>query len=454
MFNVKDYGAKADGVALDSVAIQKAIDACFEAGGGTVYIPEGQYLCGTMHIKSNVHVWLDKGATILGSKNYLEFDPYETDAANTEFQDRSHSYFHHSLFHADNANDIALTGFGKIDMQSAWEDLEFTEFGSGAKKGQKWCRGCKAIAFKECINVVIRDLVIRNVTDLAVYVAGCENVTISGLNLFAHVDGISPDSCKNVVISDCIVDTGDDAIVPKCSYTLGRFKYMENLTIANCVVRSSASAIKFGTESNSAYINTTVTGCTIYDTGMEGLFIMTSDGARVEGLSISNITMRNVAQPILIMVGDRARGPVGTKIGSMRNIAISNVVITGPHTETIVETMAQNSGDYHKNTLEKKIYHLPFIVSGQPDSVIENVSFSNILFEAPGGGTAEDRDIVLKDVREGYPMALAFGKKAPVYGMYAKYVNNFKLYNVDFMTVQPDARDAMLLEHVTNFKQV
>ena len=454
MFNVKDYGAKGDGVALDSRAIQKAIDACFDCGGGTVYIPEGQYVCGTIHFKSNVHVWLDKGATILGSKNHLDFDPYEEDPANAEFQDRSHSYFHHSLFHADNANDIALTGFGKIDMQSAWEDLEFTEFGSGEKKGQKWCRGAKAIAFKECVNVVIRDLVIRNVTDLAVYVAGCENVTISGLNVFTHVDGISPDSCKNVTISDCIVDAGDDAIVPKCSYTLGRFQYMENLTIANCVVRSSASAIKFGTESNSAYINTTVTGCTIYDTGMEGLFVMTSDGALVEGLSISNITMRNVAQPILIMVGDRARGPVGTKIGKMKNVAISDVIITGPYTETIHETMAQNSGDYYKNSLEKKMYFLPFIISGQEDSVIENVSFSNIIFDAPGGGTAEDREIELKNVREKYPMALAFGRKAPVYGMYAKWVDNFRLYNVEFSTVLEDARDAVKLENVTRFKQV
>lgn len=328
MFNIKSFGAVGDGIALDSPALQRAIDAAYDAGGGTVYIPEGKYLCGTMHLKSNVHIWLDKGATILGSKNNEDFDPYETNPANAVFQDRSHSYFHHSLFHADNANDIAITGYGKIDMQSAWEDLEFTEFGDGEEKGVKWCRGAKVIAFKECVNVVIRDLVIRNVTDLAVYVAGCENVTISGLNIFTHVDGISPDSCKNVTISDCIVDSGDDAIVPKCSYTLGRFKAMENLTISNCTCRSSASAIKFGTESNSAYINTTVTGCTIYDTGMEGLFIMTSDGARVEGLTISNIAMKNVAQPIAILVTDRARGPVGTPVGEIRNISISNVVIT------------------------------------------------------------------------------------------------------------------------------
>ena len=453
MLNVKDFGAKGDGINLDSKAIQAAIDACAEAGGGTVYIPEGKFLCGTIHIKSNIHVWLDKGALILGSTNRDDFDEYEEDAANTEYQDRSHSYFHHSLFHADKADDIALTGFGKIDMQSAWEDLHFNEFGKN-NSGPRWCRGCKCIAFKECTNVTIRDLDIRNVTDLAVYVAGCENVVISGLKVFAHVDGISPDSCKNVVISDCIVDTGDDAIVPKCSYTLGRMKKMENLTIANCVVRSTAAAIKFGTESNSAYINKTVTGCTIYDTRTTGIGLKTADGALVVGFSISNITMKNVAIPILLMVGDRARGPEGTKIGEMRNVSISDVVITGPYPETYEVTMAQNSGDYYKNNLTAKPYHMPFIIAGQEDSVIKNVSLSNIQFVAPGGGNEWHKKQVVKQYRKEYPEARAFGLYYPVYGLFARHVDNLKLYNVDFMTEKEDVRDPILLENVTRFKQV
>ena len=452
MYNAKDFGALGDGSTLDSQAIQKAIDTCFAAGGGTVYISEGQYLCGTMHLKTNVHVCLDKGALILGSQNREDFDPYEENPTNSEFQDRSHSYFYHSLFHADGADDIALTGYGKIDMQSAWEDLDFSEFGNG--KGQHWCRGCKAIAFKECTNVVIKDLVIRNVTDLAVYVAGCENVRISGLNIASHVDGISPDSCKNVVISDCIVDTGDDAIVPKCSYTLGRLKAMENLTVANCIVRSSAAAIKFGTESNSAYINTTITGCTIYDTDREGIALMSADGARIEGVSISNITMRNVAHPILLMVSERLRGPAGTSVGEIKNVAISNVLITGPYPETFEATMAQNAKDHYEKNLTKKPIPLPCLLMGLPESPIKNVNFSNIQFVAPGGGTEADRSVTLNEVRKQYPQAFAYGKKAPAYGLFARNVDNLKLYNVDFSTEAEDARDAMILENVTNYKNV
>ena len=187
---------------------------------------------------------------------------------------------------------------------------------------------------------------------------------------------------------------------------------------------------------------------------MEGLFIMTTDGARVEGLSVSNVTMKNVAQPILLMVGDRARGPEGTRIGTMRNIALSDIIITGPYSEEIHETMAQNSADDHMHDLVKPMIPLPFIISGQADSVIENISLSNIIFVAPGGGKAEDSEIQLKEVRKEYPMALEFGKKAPVYGMYARHVNKLRLYNVDFSTVLKDEREAVKLEQVTGFREV
>lgn len=434
MYNVRDYGAVGNGENLDSIGIQKAIDTCSKNGGGTVFVPAGQYVCGTIHLKSHVHILFEKAAIILGSRNISDFDPLEENPSNNLYQDLSHSYFHHSLFHADNVTDITLSGFGKIDMQSEWEITE------------DWCRACKIIAFKECSNVVIRDLVMLNATDLAVYLAGCEYVTISGLNIATHVDGISPDCCKNVTISDCIVDAGDDAIVPKCSYTLGRLKSMENLTISNCVVRSSASAIKLGTESNSAFRNITITGCAIYDTGLKGLALQACDGAVIEGISISNITMQNVANPILMMVLDRARGPEGSKIGEIRNVSISNVVITGPYPETYRATMAQNAEDFLNNNLTIRPDYLPIIIAGQPDSVIKHVFLSNVQFVAPGGGTEKDRDIKLNEVRDGYPIGTRFGKRFPVYGLFARHVDNLKLHNVDFMTEKKDERDAVLYE--------
>jgi len=442
MYNIKDYGAKGDGLQVDSAAIQKAIDVCSGNGGGTVFIPAGTYVCGTIHLKSHVHILFEKGALILGSKNLSDFDPLEENPSNNLYQDLSHSYFHHSLFHADNVEDIAMTGFGRIDMQSEWEIVE------------DWCRACKIIAFKECKDVVIRDLNMKNATDLAVYLAGCEYVTISGLSMAVHVDGISPDSCKNVTISDCFVDSGDDAIVPKCSYTLGRMKAMENLTISNCVVRSSASAIKFGTESNSAFRNITVTGCTIYDTGLKGIAMQACDGAVIEGISISNISMRNVGNPLLMMVLHRARGPEPVPVGEIKNVSISNVTITGPYPESYEATMAQNAFDYYDKNLTIKPDYFPLLIIGQPDSMIKNVSLSDIQFAAPGGGTEEDRNLEVKEVRSGYPIATLLADKFPAYGLYARHVDNLKLYNVDFMTEKEDKRDDFCLVNVSRYKNI
>lgn len=444
MYNVKDFGAAGDGKQLDSVYIQRAIDACAAQGGGTVLISPGTYLCGTMHMKSHVHVVIEKGALILGSQNVGDFDPLEEDPSNSTYQDWSHSYFHHSLFHADSVSDIALTGFGTIDMQSVWE---VTDTGT-----YKWCRACKIVAFKNCTNVKIRDLTMKNATDLAVYVAGCENVIISGLDLKVHIDGISPDSCKNVVISDCIVDAGDDGIVAKCSYTLGYLKSMENLVISNCIIKSRCNGIKFGTESNSAFLNTTITGCAVYDTQLSGIALEAIDGARLEGFSISNISMRNVGNPLLMMVLNRARGPEGTQIGEIKNVSISNMTITGPYEPW--DAIYQNYWSYIQGnpTITPRTY--PFILVGQEDSIIRNVSLSNIQFSAEGGGTVEDRDLVIPDLRDGYPECRALGEKTPVYGMVARYVDNLKLYNVDFTTEKEDARDALYLDRVTRYRSV
>lgn len=444
MYNVKDYGAIGDGKNLDSKNIQIAIDECAKNGGGTVFIPAGTYLCGTMHFKSHVHIMLEKGALILGSTNVLDFDPLEENPSNDIYQDRSHSYFHHSLFHADDVCDIALTGYGTIDMQSVWEVIEEPDF--------QWCRACKIVAFKNCTDVLIKGLTMRNATDLAVYFAGCENVIVTELNLLVHIDGISPDSCKNVVISNCIIDAGDDGIVPKTSYTLGKFKYMENLAISNCIVKSRCNGIKFGTETNTGFLNVSITGCTIYNTQLSGLAIESVDGAIVNGFSVSNITMKNVGNPIMLMVLNRARGPEGTKIGEIKNISISNVTITGEYEPW--DAIHQNYWSAQKGnpTINPRTY--PIILIGQEDSIIKNVSLSNIQFSAEGGGTEEDRNIIIPDLRDGYPDCYCIGKKTPVYGMIARYVDNLKLYNVDFYTEKPDARDAIYLDKVTRYKNI
>lgn len=467
MYNILDYGAVGDGKTLNTNAIQEAVNKCAEAGGGTVYIPaDGKFISGTVHLLDNVHILFENGAILLGSKEISDFEPVE-EMACLEFQDRSHSFFHQSLFYAENCDNISFSGKGLIDMQSCWQidegwrqarqliapkcaALDYDYDALLNKYDSVWYRGAKPIALKECNNVVISDLTIKNATDLAVYFAGCENVRVLGLYIESHIDGISPDSCKNVVISDCIVNVGDDAIVLKSSYTLNRLKYCENISITNCVISSRCNAIKFGTESITGFINITISNCTIYNTRFSGITLAAADGAVFDGISVNNISMRNVGNPFFIMILNRGQCPENRPIGKMRNITFSNITATGPYVEW--EAIPHCYQAFIKNNVIEMPKPVPAIIVGQSDSVIENVAFTNIQITMPGGGTQEDRKIVLENIRNGYPECMCFGEKLPIYGLFARNVNNLKLCNVEFYTYERDERDAILLDKVTCFK--
>ena len=166
--------------------------------------------------------------------------------------------------------------------------------------------------------------------------------------------------------------------------------------------------------------------------------------------------MRNVGNPIIIQILNRGRGPKPQcqKTGQIRNVSISNVVMTGEYPETFQATRAQFLSTFKANDLTLKRVSHPLVIAGQPDSPVKNVSFSNIIFSAHGGGTEEDRNIQLKEVRDGYPGSDLFGEKYPVYGLFAMHVDNLRLYNTEFTTELEDKRDDILLVNVANYKRV
>ena len=202
----------AQGGTLCTQAVQDAIDQCHAQGGGIVYFSKGEYVLSTVFLKSNVHIELAEGALILGAPSFYDYAPQEK-IDYPLYQDASHSYFDCSMFVGRNCENIAITGKGAIDMRSVWDEDNVRDIVH---------RGPKCIALKECTNVEISGLKIDNVTDLAVYFAGCENVDVFDLKLRVYIDGISPDNSKNVRIHDCEVEAGDDSIVFKTSYTLNR----------------------------------------------------------------------------------------------------------------------------------------------------------------------------------------------------------------------------------------
>ena len=233
-YNVKDYGAVGDGVHLDHIAINKAIEACASHGGGEVLIPAGKYLCGSIHLKSNIDLHLDAGAEIIGApENRKVYDTAET-FIGKQYQDGGHTFFHNSLIWGENLYNVSITGRGKINGGGVTQkDTEH----AGNIQGGSIGTGDKAVALKLCRNVLIRNVTIYHGGHFGIIITGCDLVTIDNLLIDTNRDGIDIDACKHVTVSNCKVNTpNDDAIVLKSSYALNKPAPCENILITNCTV--------------------------------------------------------------------------------------------------------------------------------------------------------------------------------------------------------------------------
>src|SRR5256885_13641044 len=406
-YNVKTFGAKADGKTIDTPAINKAIDAAAAAGGGTVFFPAGNYLSVSIHLKSNIALYLDHGATIVAANtsNDVKYDPPEPNEWD-KYQDFGHSHWHNSLIWGENLTNVSILGPGMIwgkglvrsgaqsrtqqqndGLNTARAGEPKTPFGyPNPRDAVEPGWGNKSISLKLCRNVIIRDISILHGGHFAILATGVDNFTIDDIKIDTNRDGIDVDACKNVRISNCTVNSPfDDAICPKSSFALGYARATENVTITNCQVSgydegtlldgtfkrdyraangtfSPTGRIKFGTESNGGFKNITISNC-VFDYS-RGLALEAVDGALLEDITISNITMRDISNsPIFLRLGSRNRGPKeSTKVGAMRRVIISDVVV------------------YNADTKYASI------ISGIPGYMIEDVRLSNIRIYAKGGG--------------------------------------------------------------------
>ncbi|MEK6756581.1 MAG: glycosyl hydrolase family 28-related protein, partial [Bacteroidota bacterium] len=315
-YNVVEFGAKADGRTKDTHSIQKAIETCSENGGGTVYFPPGTYITGSLHLRNRVALYLDHGATIKASTDQNDFDPYEELGFKND-ADHETSFFHHSLIWGENVEHVAILGTGTID-------------GNRTKRG-----GPKPIALKRCQHVTIKDITIRNAPNYAISLLGTDYVNIDGVNILnGYCDGIDPDACRYVRIANCQIETWDDAIVPKASFSLGVRRAVEYLTVTNCILATNCNAFKLGTESGGGFRHITVSNCVMYSraTGrppVSGIALESVDGGDIDGVTISNIAMANVQTPIFLRLGNRGRDMDKPIPGTLRNVFISNIVATG-----------------------------------------------------------------------------------------------------------------------------
>ncbi len=458
IFNVRDFGATGDGKTIDSPAINKAIEAAAAAGGGLVLFPAGTYLSFSIHLKSHVYLHLLEGSTILAAASPLPGETtgynggvYDAAEPKTDFdpyQDYGHNHWHNSLIWGEEIHDFGITGTGLIYGKGL-------SFGAGREprgdyplyRAEQPGVGNKAIALKNCRNVQFRDFSVLKGGHFAFLLTGVDNLICDNLTVDTDRDGFDIDCCQNVRVSNCTVNSPwDDGICPKSSYALGYNRPTRNLTIDSCWVTGCfelgtvldgtrkkfvegqrgvfhTGRIKCGTESNGGFINVAITNC-VFE-GCNGYALESVDGALLEDIAISNTTMRDIySGPLFMRLGARLRGPKETtKVGTMRRIAISNLVC----------------------------YNAPLkncsVLSGIPGYAIEDVKLSNIYIHTVGGATADMAAIVPGEWEQKYPDPGMFGPM-PASGFFLRHMKNVEMSHVEIANAMPDARPAFHLQDV------
>ena len=457
LYKVRDFGAAADGKTLNTQAVQKAVDECFANGGGSVRFGRGKYVLSTVFLKSNVTIEILEGTEILGAESYYDY-AQEEKVDYPIYQDSSHTYYHPSLFVGVDCENVKIMGGGKIDMRSVWDE-------DGVRGEAIKHRGAKCIALKNCKNVEVSNLEINNVTDLAIYFAGCENVDIYGIKMRVYIDGISPDNSKNVRIHDCDVETGDDGIVFKSSYTLNRLDICKDIRVWNCKVKSRCNAIKFGTETNGGFENILIENIEVKETRITGISIESVDGAIVDGITIRNVKMTNVNAPIFIHIGKRMRGPAGRAVGKIRNVLLENITADGPYEE--YEIMPWNYFSYKDNdTLQKpwifgvaesfddtksgntkeSDWQMTSNICGLKDSSLENIVLRNVHLKLDGGVKEYKKEV--PEEAQDYPEVFVYGRILPAKGIYFRYIDGLRLDEVTVETYRKDERDDFIFNNV------
>ena len=472
VYDVRALGAKGDAKTLDTSAINKAIEAAAAGGGGTVHFPAGTYLSVSIHLKSNITLQLDQGATLLaaepspGKVTYDLPEPNDWDM----YQDFGHSHWQNSLIWGIGLENVSIIGPGLIDGRGLTRrsprarrmnqpgDRPVTLGGQTGARPQSPLGedddpvvmnglGNKAISLKLCRNVTLRDISILNGGHFALLATGVDNLTIDNVKVDTNRDGLDIDSSRNVRISNCSVNSpNDDAIVFKSSYALGFARATENVTITNCAVSGydigslldatfkrnvkeapdkdgPAGRIKLGTESNGGFRNITISNI-VFD-HCRGLALETVDGGALEDVSVTNITMRDVMNPpIFLRLGRRMRGPEGTPVGQLRRVNISNIV-------------AYNTDSRY-----------PSIIAGIPDHDIQAVTLSNIRIFYRGGGRKELTDVQPPEREINYPEPSMFGEM-PAYGFFVRHAQAIEFDNVVVSYLDPEMRPPFFLEDVT-----
>lgn len=466
--DVRDHGARGDGIAIDSPAINAAILAASRGGGGTVILPRGRYLCFSIRLHSRVTLLLGEGVVIEAADSARHAGRYDLPEEGVDqlYQDFGHSHWRNSLIWGDDVCEVAILGPGMIHGAGLTRDgpgarwkkqagerplsmramteaqIADLEPGTAAMAG----KGNKAIAFKNGRDIRLSGFSIVKGGHFAILATGTQKLRINGLTIDTDRDGIDLDCVRDVVVERCRVNSpNDDAIVVKSSYALGKAIAAEDIMIRDCDVSGYdmgslidgtrttvqqiapdqdrvTGRIKLGTESNGGYRNIRIEDCRF--TRCRGLALETVDGGVMEHIVARRLTMRDVTTaPIFLRLGDRRRGPEGTGIGAIRHIEISEVDARGID------------------------HRFPATIAGLPGHPIRDVTVRDVHLDYAGGGTSQDAARRPAELADAYPEPSMFGV-LPAWALWARHAERLTIERFSAETRTPDQRPPLLFDDV------
>jgi polygalacturonase len=420
-FRIIDFGAVGDGKTINTVAIQKAIDHCAEAGGGTVVVPAGVFVSGTIQLRSHVNLCLESGGVLRGSRNLAD---YLLNGKRV------------GLLFTQNASNISITGTGTIDGDgdffmdlatpkkidsagSAWtrQRTLFRHLQEGVGDGPvvPKDRPYQMIIFSNCKDVTLRDVHITNSPFWTIHFADCDGVVVSGLSVSGNMlvpnnDGIDFTSCSNVRVSDCDIRTGDDCIVLTGydhHFDLPGYNYIahpsENITVTNCTLQSRSAAIRIGGFDQNPMRNYLFSNIIITNSN-RGIGIFARDKGAIENLVFSNIIIET-----RLHTGDWWGQGDPIHLSAVR--LVKNVVPGGIRNVTFRDVFCRSEAG--------------ILVYGTEESIIQGVSFENVNLAIGAGplNLTAGGNFDLRPVLD--PALQLFSHDVP--GLYAQWVKDFKV---------------------------
>ncbi|MDB4257793.1 glycosyl hydrolase family 28 protein [bacterium] len=447
VLKITEHGVVGDGETINTVGLQKAIDYCHEKGGGTLWFPAGKYVTGTIRLKSNITLSFDHEAYLLGS---LKMEDYPTDKLRSAREGQAEC-----LIYAEDAENIQFKGLGVIDGRGTPEFFPRNRKSRpGEEQKRRGDRRPRLICMENCKNLTFKGLTYKNPAFWGIHLVDCRDIHFSAVTIRfrdnnRNNDGIDLDGCENVLIEQCDIESGDDAICLKSSLNPCR-----NIVVRGCKVSSHTAALKFGTSSRGGFIDIDVSDCNFHDCPMGAIKLQSVDGGKLENIKITRITMDEVGCPIFLRLGNRGtdfankRGQQGP-IGTLRNVLISDI-----KANVILRADKSPERDPEDEVSDKDLaWAGPIMITGIPGHRIENVILKNIQISFPGHGTGEHTQREVPEDVAKYPEQFFFGV-LPAWGAYIRHAENITFENVQLETRADDGRERIVVDDTTNFQEL